>query len=230
MQALRERLLSLQDKKYQKFHSDLCPGTTNIIGIRIPVLRQLASEIVRQGEYPDYLQQALQKPFHYSEEATLCGMVLGLLKIDFTKLLEYLKLFVPRIDNWAVCDVTCSSLKAFRKNQQQGRRFLQHYLDSHNEYELRFAVVMLMNYYNDDAYIDDTLKELNAVRHEGYYVKMAVAWALSLCFIKHRDKTMKLFQNNTLDDFTYNKALQKCRESFRVSDGDKALLQSMKRK
>lgn len=88
MQALRERLLSLQDKKYQKFHSDLCPGTTNIIGIRIPVLRQLASEIVRQGEYPDYLQQALQKPFHYSEEATLCGMVLGLLKIDFTKLLE----------------------------------------------------------------------------------------------------------------------------------------------
>ena len=54
MQALRERLLSLQDKKYQKFHSDLCPGTTNIIGIRIPVLRQLASEIVRQGEYPDY--------------------------------------------------------------------------------------------------------------------------------------------------------------------------------
>ena len=89
---------------------------------------------------------------------------------------------------------------------------------------------MLMNYYNDDAYIDDTLKELNAVRHEGYYVKMAVAWALSLCFIKQRDKTMTLLQNNALDDFTYNKALQKCRESFRVSDEDKALLQSMKRK
>ncbi|MCD7875005.1 MAG: DNA alkylation repair protein, partial [Acidaminococcaceae bacterium] len=127
MQALRERLLSLQDKKYQKFHSDLCPGTTNIIGIRIPVLRQLASEIVRQREYPDYLQQALQKPFHYSEEATLCGMVLDLLKIDFTTLLEYLKLFVPHIDDYDVCDVTCSRLKAFRKNQQQGRRFLQQY-------------------------------------------------------------------------------------------------------
>lgn len=41
---------------------------------------------------------------------------------------------------------------------------------------------------------------------------------------------MVLFQNNELDDFTYNKALQKCRESFRVSDADKALLQNMKRK
>lgn len=53
---------------------------------------------------------------------------------------------------------------------------------------------MLMNYYNDDTYIDNTLKELNNVRHEGYYVKMAVAWALSLCFVKQRAKTMELFK------------------------------------
>ena len=79
-------------------------------------------------------------------------------------------------------------------------------------------------------YIDSTLKELNNVRHDGYYVKMAVAWALSLCFVKQRAKTLVLFQNNELDAFTYNKALQKCRESFRVSDADKALLQNMKRK
>ena len=106
----------------------------------------------------------------------------------------------------------------------------QQYLASPREYELRFAVVMLMNYYNDDTYIDNTLKELNNVRHEGYYVIIAVAWALSLCFVKQRAKTMELFQNNELDDFTYNKALQKCRESFRVSDADKTLLQNMKRK
>ena len=70
--------------------------------------------------------------------------------------------------------------KIFKKNQAQGREFLQQYLASPREYELRFAVVMLMNYYNDDTYIDNTLKELNNVRHEGYYVKMAVAWALFL--------------------------------------------------
>ena len=103
MQALREHLLSLQDTKYQKFHSALCPGIDNIIGIRIPVLRKLANEILRDGDYPTYLQKALYEPFVYSEEATLCGMILGLLKIDFTELLENLNLFVPRIDNWAVC-------------------------------------------------------------------------------------------------------------------------------
>ena len=113
MQALREHLLSLQDTKYQKFHSALCPGIDNIIGIRIPVLRKLANEILRDGDYPTYLQKALYEPFVYSEEATLCGMILGLLKIDFTELLENLNIFVPRIDNWAVCDVTCGGLKGF---------------------------------------------------------------------------------------------------------------------
>ncbi len=230
METLRQRLLSLQDEKYQKFHSDLCPGIENIIGIRTPVLRQLAAEIVKGGDWRAYLQKALHGPFIYSEEATLCGMVLGLLKTDFDEILGYLQLFVPRIDSWSICDVTCAGLKVFKKHQAAGRSFLDQYLASANEYELRFAIIMLMAYYHDDSYIDDTLQVLNSTRHEGYYVKMAVAWALQLCFVKQRDKTLILFQHNNLDDFTLNKALQKCREYFRVSAADKELLQSLKRK
>lgn len=230
METLRQRLLILQDEKYQKFHSDLCPGIENIIGIRTPVLRQLAAEIVKGGDWRAYLQKALHGPFIYSEEATLCGMVLGLLKTDFDEILGYLQLFVPRIDSWSICDVTCAGLKVFKKHQAAGRSFLDQYLASANEYELRFAIIMLMAYYHDDSYIDDTLQVLNSTRHEGYYVKMAVAWALQLCFVKQRDKTLILFQHNNLDDFTLNKALQKCRESFRVSTADKELLQSLKRK
>ncbi len=230
METLRQRLLSLQDEKYQKFHSDLCPGIENIIGIRTPVLRQLAAEIVKGGDWRAYLQKALHGPFIYSEEATLCGMVIGLLKTDFDEILGYLQLFVPRIDSWSICDVTCAGLKVFKKHQAAGRSFLDQYLASANEYELRFAIIMLMAYYHDDSYIDDTLQVLNSTRHEGYYVKMAVAWALQLCFVKQRDKTLILFQHNNLDDFTLNKALQKCRESCRVSAADKELLQSLKRK
>lgn len=128
MQALRERLLNLQDTKYQKFHSALCPGIDNIIGIRIPVLRKLANEILRDGDYPTYLQKALYEPFVYSEEATLCGMILGLLKIDFTELLENLNIFVPRIDNWAVCDVTCGGLKVFKKIRLRAANFCSNIL------------------------------------------------------------------------------------------------------
>lgn len=128
MQALREHLLSLQDTKYQKFHSALCPGIDNIIGIRIPVLRKLANEILRDGDYPTYLQKALYEPFVYSEEATLCGMILGLLKIDFTELLENLNIFVPRIDNWAVCDVTCGGLKVLKKIRLRDANFCSNIL------------------------------------------------------------------------------------------------------
>ena len=35
---------------------------------------------------------------------------------------------------------------------------------------------------------------------------------------------------NTLDDWTYNKAIQKMLESYRVSDKDKDMLRGMKRK
>ena len=144
METLRQRLLILQDEKYQKFHSDLCPGIENIIGIRTPVLRQLAAEIVKGGDWRAYLQKALHGPFIYSEEATLCGMVLGLLKTDFDEILGYLQLFVPRIDSWSICDVTCTGLKVFKKHQAAGRSFLDQYLASANEYELRFAIIMLM--------------------------------------------------------------------------------------
>ena len=41
---------------------------------------------------------------------------------------------------------------------------------------------------------------------------------------------MLLLEKNHLDDFTYNKALQKIIESFRVSPDDKDIIRGMKRK
>lgn len=138
--------------------------------------------------------------------------------------------FVPKIDNWAVCDVFCGDLKAIKKDLPAGRAFLERYVCSDKEFELRFLAVMLMQYYTGDAYIDDTLKLYQTIRHEGYYVKMAVAWGLSVCFIKQREKTLPLLQSGTLDLLTHNKAIQKCCESRRVSPQDKDLLRGLKRK
>ena len=58
---------------------------------------------------------------------------------------------------------------------------------------------------------------------------MAVAWAISLCFVKFEEKTMNYIKNNKLDDFTYNKSLQKICESLRVDKDMKAIIKSMKR-
>ena len=95
---------------------------------------------------------------------------------------------------------------------------------------MRFGVVMLLDYYIEEAYIDRVLRLLNEARHDGYYVKMAVAWAVSVCYVKFPEKTMEYLKNNTLEDFTYNKALQKITESLRVGRDEKELIRSMKRK
>jgi len=74
------------------------------------------------------------------------------------------------------------------------------------------------------------LQLLDRVRHEGYYVKMAVAWAVSICFIRLPKPTTAYLHDNSLDDFTYNKALQKITESLRIDPDTKAWIRSMKRK
>ncbi|MNP61916.1 hypothetical protein D3C76_1571480 [compost metagenome] len=89
---------------------------------------------------------------------------------------------------------------------------------------------MLLNFFVDEEYIDEVLRLLNRIEHKGYYVKMAVAWAVSICFIKLPGQTMVLLRNNTLDDFTFNKVLQKITESYRVDQETKMRIRGMKRK
>ena len=116
-----------------------------------------------------------------------------------------------------------------KNNQAYVLAFLQQYIDSDKEYEVRFAVVMLLNYYIEERYIEHVLGQLEKVNHDGYYVKMAVAWAISICFIKLPAQTMPFLLSNTLDDFTYNKALQKIIESTRIGDALKKQIKKMKR-
>lgn len=226
MEDIRKQLFSLADEKYRRFHSSLCPGTNNIIGIRVPVLRSIAKEIVK-GNWADYLQHADNK---YYEEIMLQAMVMGLAKMDLEKRLTYIRKFVPKINNWAVCDVSCAGFTFTKKYLEKVWEFLKPYLNSNQEFEIRFGVVMLLDYYITRDYITEVLEILNQIQHEGYYVKMAIAWAISVCYIKFPEQTLTLFQNNNLDTFTYNKALQKIIESNRVTKGEKEKIRVMKRK
>lgn len=78
-------------------------------------------------------------------------------------------------------------------------------------------------------YIDDVLMQLDRIHHSGYYVKMAAAWNLSVCYVRFPEKTMKYLESNKLDDWTYNKAIQKMIESYRISVEDKEVLRNIKR-
>ena len=225
MDKIREKIFELADEKYKEFHSGLCPNINNIVGVRVPVLRNYAKELAK-GDFRNYLANAKDE---YYEEVLLQGMVIGLAKMELKRRLEYIDKFVPKIDNWAICDVFCAGLKFVNKNKEEVWNFIQKYLKSNNEFEIRFGVVIMLDFYITEAYIDKVLKMLNEIKHEGYYVKMAVAWAISICYIKFPKETFKLLKENKLDDFTFNKALQKIIESYRVSDEDKRKIRAMKR-
>lgn len=222
---IREKLFEMQDLKYKEFHSGLCPYTDNIIGVRTPELRALSKQIAK-GDVDEYLKNAKDD---YYEEVMLQGMVIGLIKNDFNKVCFYLKTFIPKIDNWAVCDMTVSGLKITKKHMKEMLSFISGYLKSKKEFEIRFCIVMLLCYYINDEYVDMTLEVLNNIKNNSYYVKMAVAWAISAAFIKYPEKTMTLLKNNDLDDFTYNKALSKITDSYRVSPEVKKEIRAMHR-
>lgn len=226
--TVKEKLQSLADEKYRAFISGLLPNVDNIMGVRLPALRKVAREIAG-GDWRGFLEE---NPAYSEslEEIMLQGMVLGCVKADIEELLRYVAGFVPKIDNWSVCDSFCMGLKIVKRHKDRVWDFLQPYFISREEFELRFGIVMLLSYYIDDRYIGHVLAILDSIKHEGYYVKMAVAWTISVCFVKQPEPTMKFLQSNTLDDFTYNKALQKITESYRVDAETKAVIRSMKRK
>lgn len=226
-EMILDEIKGLADEEYKNFHGSLIPGVkTEFLGVRVPKLRTVAKRIIKE-DWRRFLEEYENSNIY--EIIMLYGMVMAGARCDFEEKLCYVEKFVPKIDNWAVCDVICGDLKAVKKNQKRMYEFLQPYLSSEKEYELRFAVVMLMQYYITEDYIDTVLEWYGKVHHDAYYVKMAVAWGLSVCFVKFRDKTLKFLENCKIDKFTYNKALQKMRESYRVSTEDKEMLKEMKK-
>lgn len=225
-QKIKEKLFELADPKYKEFHGGLCPGTDNIIGVRVPVLRNYAKELVKEYGTEELLKQIDNQ---YYEEIMLQGMVIGLAKEDFKILQKQIEEFVPKIDNWAVCDVFCAGLKATKKYKEEMWALLQKYLKSNKEFEIRFGVVMILDYYIEKEYLEKAFQIFDAITNQEYYVQMAVAWAISICLIKFYEETLKYLENTNLDKFTYNKALQKAIESYQITDKQKEVLRSMKK-
>ena len=226
-QTIKKELKELADKTYQEFHKNLCPGTENILGVRVPVLRNYAKKLAKEHEIKDLLKNIDNE---YYEEIMLQGMLIGLEKCkDIQEILKEIEEFVPKIDNWAVCDVFCGGLKITKKYIKEMWAFLQKYVISDKEFEIRFGVVMILDYYITEEYLDKDFAIFDSINSDQYYVQMAVAWAISICLIKFYDKTIQYLKQAKIDKFTYNKALQKAIESYRISEVQKEELRNMKK-
>ncbi len=237
---IRKRLMKMSDAGYQEFTASLIPvsGRGTLLGVRLPALRNYARELSKG----DWRQELSYGEDIYFEETMLRGMVLGYACRDIEELFTYLKDFVPRVQNWSVCDSVCSGLKLVVKYPEKTWDFLQPYLNSGEEFPCRFGLIMLLNHFvklgedrkkisrkrsvtmedlkgeeEKGLYLEQILQALDREFTEGYYAQMAAAWLIAELFVTYPVRTMRGLQELHLDAFTRKKAVQKIRES-RIPD------------
>lgn len=243
--SIKQELCALAEPAYAEFASGLLrkpgeekPGgsAANMLGVRLPALHRLAKKLAREDWRGNL--EALAGSAESFEERMLLGFLIGCAKLQPGRGRETITLqkqfclirdFMPYIDNWSLCDSFCADLKFAREFPEETWEFLQPFLRSEKEYEIRFGLVMIINYFITEEYIDRLFLLFDAVGHEGYYVKMALAWAVSICYVKFPERTQKYLEKNRLDDFTFNKALQKIIESRCVSEEVRTRMRQMKR-
>ena len=222
-----KELLNNQDLEYKKFHSKLCTTKYEIIGVRVPTVKEIAKRYSKEHgiKVIDELSN------EYYEEVLIKGLIIGYSKESNEIRETYIKKFIPEIDNWAICDSTISNMKFIKKDLDLFYEFItNNYQNSKDTYSLRFMIVVFLNYYLESKYIKNILNIIDNINSSEYYVNMAIAWLLSIAYIKNKEITIEYLNNNNLDKFTYNKAIQKICESYQVSKEEKELLKLKKRK
>ena len=241
-EEIRLRLCALSEDGYRKFNASLIPGKQNILGIRLPALRSYAKELsVRWREVlaaygvlplrdPDFSPAPPSE--RWMEEDMLCGLLLAGAGAEFSEYACYVRGFVPRIDNWAVCDSTVTGMKMFRKDPEQAWALISPYFDAPGEYGVRFAAVSLLAHFVRREWLErdfEVLARLSDGRlRKKYYAQMAVAWAYSVLWAKFPAETRTQL-SQIRDPAVLRKTISKTCESYRVSAEDKAYLRDYRK-
>jgi 3-methyladenine DNA glycosylase AlkD len=225
MTDIRGELLSLADPDNAEFEAKLTPCGYGFLGARLPGLRKLAKKIAKNG-LDGYLDG--WEP-EYFEDFMLRGLATAYAKVPLGERLRLYRDFVPLIDNWAVCDSFCSTWKPKGEEKEALWDFIVPYLATGQEFPMRFAAVMMLDHFITADYVGRVMSEIDRARCEDYYYRMAAAWCFSECMARFPEETMGYLKGECgIDDWTYRKAVQKCLESYRVSDADKAELRALR--
>lgn len=233
-------LRNLAEPKYQEFSNKLIPHVTNLIGIRLPILRKLAKQI-SLGDYQGFL--ANKEPTYF-EEIMLRGFLIGCLeKEPFDVVMQYVREQVRLLNNWSTCDSFCASLKITRKYPEEMFTFLNDYASSDSTYDLRFFIVMCLNYFLDGPKLNCIEETLQSIKSEDYYVNMAIAWVYAEIFLRDKEMVirylLKLKQEIKDGDckdvdgirqrFIFQKTISKICDSKKVSNEEKDFVRTLRK-
>lgn len=225
-EEILRRLFELQDKEYREFQLKLMPGVEAdaVIGVRTPLLRGLAKDLVKQYGM-ELLLEVIGKDYY--DERNLYGLVLMEVK-DFDRCVKCVDAFLPCIDNWATCDML--SPKVFSKKVVKGRllQYVRRWIESEQPFTKRFGMVTLMRHFLDEDFEADYLRWVAEVQSEHYYVRMMKAWFFATALAKQWEATLPILEHRSLDVWVHNKTIQKAIESYRITPEQKAQLRGMR--
>lgn len=224
-----EALFALQDTSYTAFQASLVPTIprATVIGVRVPQARALAKRLANTADEQHFLKDL---PHTYYDENILHALLLSEMK-TYDACVAAIDAFLPYVDNWAVCDIL--SPKSFKTYKQANEAALlakiKAWTASEETYTRRFGIEMLMTHFLDEAFKPDYLAIPVSAQSDEYYVRMMIAWFFATALAKQWDATIPYIENRCLDAQTHNKAIQKARESNRISAAQKEYLKSLKR-
>lgn len=221
-----EYLISIKDEKYREFHSSLVLDSKyKMIGIRLPKMREIAKDISKTN-IEEFLSIAQDK---YYEEVMIQGLVISHIK-DEKIFYKHFKNHIKKIDNWALCDTFCCSIKLVKKYENKYFNEALRMSLSEEEYISRIGIVMILSNFVSEKNLDNIYKTLNTITSDKFYINMAEAWLTCDLYIKYPKETLEFIKNNNLNRFTHNKSISKIHDSYRVSKKDKEYLNTLRRK
>ena len=224
LNEIRAELFKMQDINYRDFNSKLIPTVDkeSMIGIRTPDLRKYAKQLGKSSDVIEFLQTL---PHKYFDENQLHAFIISEIK-DFKNCIDEINIFLPYIDNWATCDQL--SPKVFKKHHSELFVYIEDWLKSDKVYTLRFGIGMLMEHFLDEDFDILYPEMVSKIRSGEYYINMMIAWYFATALAKQYESVIPFIENNSLDVWTHNKAIQKAVESLRISDEKKEYLKSLK--
>lgn len=224
MDKIINALFEMRDEKFRDFTSKLIPNIDKelIIGVRVPDIRRLAKSLSEE-ERKKFISGL---PHKYHEENLLHGVMIQLIKNDIGEVITETEKFLPYIDNWAVCDISQSKLLERYPDVVFGK--VSEWAKSEKTYTVRFAIDVLLQFFLDENFTPEVFALAKSIVSDEYYVNMALAWFWSFALIKRYEETLPIIESERLPEFVHNKAIQKARESYRISDERKQYLNTLK--
>lgn len=224
LNEIKKNLFKYQDKKYQKFESSLIPNVEKklIIGVKTPILKNMAKEIIKADLSDKYIKML---PHKYFEENQIHSFIISESK-DFDECIKNINHFLKYVDNWATCDQLCP--KIFKKNKNQLLIHIKKWINIKKTYYIRFGIKMLMSHFLDEDFDKKYLKIVSSIQSDEYYVNMMIAWYFATALAKQYDDTIVYLEKYKLSPWVHNQTIKKAIESYRVSENNKKYLRSLK--